>query len=335
MSPRPPILSRRLLPWLASVALAAVIVTPHAHAQRAPVDPDTVLATLKDLKARQTQIVSKEKQNVLALIQAAQADPAKAYEQATLAVDFQGQGNNDSIKIMEWRKKQGELLRNPAFVTGLRLQLAYISLTWQRSMGYKNKALLPALYEYTGQVMANLDSLWSYEPLKRPLGQIVFVRYFQIAPYIASIEDWSDQPFDVDSIYDKSILPTLREMKDPRLLDYWAGKIQGEASRVDSKGTNALAVNKFNNVRRPALLWSRAEDELIIGQRDAALADMLAIAKAHPDHPDFDKWVQQLTDLVSPAKGEIIVRDGPASNAPAGTAGSGTPAPGSIVPVGR
>ena len=74
---------------------------------------------------------------------------------------------------------------------------------------------------------------------------------------------------------------------------------------------------------------------MIVGQRDAAIADMLAIVKAHPDHPNFDKWAQQLTDLVSPARGEVIVRDVPVSNAPAGTAGSGTPAPGSIAPVGR
>ena len=34
---------------------------------------------------------------------------------------------------------------------------------------------------------------------------------------------------------------------------------------------------------------------------------MLAIAKAHPDHPGFDKWAQQLTDLVS-GKAEVIRR---------------------------
>ncbi len=335
---RPPSPTRRWLPWLASLAVLSTI-QPAARAQRTtpPVDANTVLATLKDLKAKQTQLVSKEKQAVMAAIVAAQTDPGKAYEQAVTAVEFQGQGSNDSVKLLEWRKKQGDLLRNPLFINGLRLQLMYINLTWQRSMGATNKALLPALFEYTGEVTASFDSLWSYEALKRPLGSIVFVKYFQIGPYVSTIENWSDQPFDLDNIYEKTILPTLREMKDPRLLDYWNGKLTSEAARIDSKGGNNLAVNKFNNVRRPELLWSRAEDELVIGNRDAALADMLAVVKAHPDHPNFDKWAQQLTDLVKPDNAQVIVRDAP--NPPgqpgAPAAGAGTPAPGSIAPVGR
>ena len=310
---RSPLPIRRGLPWLAALALLAP-AAPSAHAQRstpAPtVDPDAVLAALKDLKAKQSQVINKEKQGVMAAIAAARADPAKAYDQATVAVEFQGQGN-DGAKIGEWRKKQGDLLRNPAFVNGLRLQLAYIALTWQRSMGAKNKDLLPALYDYTAQVIGNIDTLWGFDSLRKPLGESVFVRYFQIGPYLGAVDNWSDQPLDVDSIYQKTILPTLRDMKDPRVLDYWVAKIQTEAAHFD-KSTNNLALNKFNNVRRPELLWNRAEDEEVIGQHDQAVADMLALAKAHPDHPDFDKWAARLTELVKPVQAEVIVRDVPA-----------------------
>ena len=312
MSNRFPLLICRGAPWLAALALLAA--TPTARAQRstpAPgVDADAVLAALKDLKAKQAQVISREKQGVLAAIAAAQSEPAKTYEQAVMAVEIQGMGN-DGAKVGEWRKKQGDLMRNPVFVNGLRLQLAYISLTWQRSMGAKNKDLLPSLYEYTAQVLGNIDTLWSFEPLRKSLGDNVFVRYFQIGPYLAAIDNWSDQPFDVDSIYQKAILPTLRDMKDPRVLDYWMAKLQNEAAHIE-KGSNSLAMNKFNNVRRPELLWNRAEDEEVIGQHNQAVTDMLALAKAHPDHPDFDKWAARLTELVKPTKAEVIVHDAPA-----------------------
>ena len=306
-----PLLIRRGAPWLA--ALALLTVAPIARAQRSTptpaVDADAVLAALKDLKAKQAQLIGREKQGVMAAIAAARSDPVKAYDQAVQAVEIQGQGN-DGAKIGEWRKKQGDLLRNPSFVNGLRLQLAYISLSWQRSMGAKNKDLLPALYDYTAQVIGNYDALWPFDSLRKSLGDNVFVRYFQIGPYLAAVDNWSDQPFDVDSIYQKAILPTLRDMKDPRVLDYWMTKLQIEAAFID-KSSNNLAVNKFNNVRRPELLWNRAEDEEVIGQHNQAVADMLALARAHPDHPDFDKWAARLTELVKPTQAQVVVHDVP------------------------
>ena len=74
-----------------------------------------------------------------------------------------------------------------------------------------------------------------------------------------------------------------------------------------------MAVNKFNMIRRPTLLWDRAEDEIVLGDPGHAVADMLALLKAHPDHPDFDKWAARLTEVVTPKS------DAAATAAPAGT----------------
>ncbi len=102
----------------------------------------------------------------------------------------------------------------------------------------------------------------------------------------------------MDGIFAKTILLSLRQDKDPRLLAYWDNKLQAEAGRVDQR--NGLAVDRFDNARRPTLLWSRAEDELVLGDQPHAVADMLALLKAHPDHPDFDKWAARLIDVVTP-----------------------------------
>ena len=211
----------------------------------------------------------------------------------------------DGAKLVEWRKQNGDLLRDKTFVNALRLELAYLSLTWQRCMGAKTKDLLPALYDYAGQVTANYDALWQIKPNDRTkltdqsLNDLVFVTYFQIGPFINGLPDWEVQPFNVDGIFQKTILPELRKNKDPRLLAYWDGKIQSEATRIDQRA-NGLAVNKFNMIRRPTLLWNRAEDELVLGDQSRAVADMLALLKAHPDHPDFDTWAARLTDVVTP-----------------------------------
>ncbi len=288
--------------FVVRLAACAGLLVPcalRAQSSPPPVDPAAVLATLKDLKARQTQSIAQGKGQTLGSIRAALADPAKAYEQAVLAVEIQGKGGNEGARIVEWRKQNADQMRDKNFVNALRLELVYISLTWQHASGAKTKELLSALYDYTSQVTPIYDSLWSMNLANKGLGDNVFVTYFQIGPYISGLPDWEMQPFNVDGIFQKSILPVLRDLKDPRLLAYWDNKIQTEAGRLDSKA-NSLAINKFNGIRRPTLFWNRAEDELVLGDKDRAVADMLGIIKGHPDHPDFDKWVVQLTEIVTP-----------------------------------
>ncbi len=324
----------RFFPLVLAVGVYAALPAA-VRAQQAPaVDPRAVLATLKDLRTKQTGIITQEKSGVLAAINAAIADPGKAYEQALDAVDQQGPGSQptpalnprpggrppsaarDVHREAEARSREGDLLRNRDFINGLRLQLVYLSLTWQRGMGVSSKNLVPSLLEYTGQVTNANDTLAPLDMYKKSLGESPFVPYFQVGPYINGLTDWSDHPFDVDSIYQKTILPELRKAKDPRLLDYWDGRLQIETARASASGNN-LTVSKFNHIRRPSLLWGRAEDEGLLGNGNQSVADMLAILKANPDHPDFDKWASQLEGIVSaktdPPAGDVTV--GPASPA--------------------
>lgn len=285
---------------LSAVALRAQQSPPPA------VDAAAVLSALKEIKGKQTQIIAKEKGQVLDSLRAALADPVKAWEQAVIAVEIQGKGNEGS-KIVEWRKQNAELLRDRAFANALRLQLTYLIITWQHSMGAKTKDQLSALYDYTSQVVANYEGLTTLKMTDKTVGDLVFAKYYQIAPFISGLPDWETQLFNADGIYQKAILPELRKAKDPRLLAYWDNKIQTEGSQIDGR-SNGLTANKFNAVRRPSLLWNRSEDELLLGDMPHAVADMLAIIRAHPDHPDFDKWAARLTEVVT-SKGEVIMHD--------------------------
>ena len=268
-----------------------------------PFDPNAVLSALKDLRTKQQQTMRSTKSQVLASINAAAADTSsagRAYEQAVIAVDFQGQGS-DASKISEWRKRQGELLRNRDFLTAARLQLTYLGITWQRSAGATVTDLLPALYDYTAQVDGSRELIEPFESIiKRSLPESVFTSYYQVGPYISGVQDWEMQQFNTEGIFQKTILPELRKLKDPRLLDYWDKRLQMEAGRAD-RAQNGLTANRFNRIRRPTILWNRAEDELLLGDKARAVNDMLALAKMYSDHPDFDKWTARLEEIVSDA----------------------------------
>ena len=306
------------LSLLAACACLGLPCSLRAQQSAPPVDTAAVLSALKEIKGKQAQVVAKEKGQVLDSLRAALADPVKAWEQAVVAVDIQGKGN-EGAKIIELRKQNAEMMRDRSFANALRLQLTYLIITWQHSMGAKTKDQLPALYDYTSQVTANYDALVTLKMTEKSVGDLAFVKYYQIGPYINALPDWESQLFNADGIYQKAILPELRKAKDPRLLAYWDNKIQTEAAQTDLK-SNGLAANKFNMVRRPTLFWDRAEDELLLGDQPHAVADMLAIIKSHPDHPDFDKWVARLTEVVTPPKGEVIMHDVPTDSPAPGTA---------------
>jgi hypothetical protein len=296
-----------------ALLLLAGIVTalPLQAQQGAPpaVDPAAVLATLKDLRARQATVVGREKASVLAAINAAIADPGKTYELAQAAVESQGPNGNNAgapaTRGLEPRRRyndprgQNDLLRNRDFVNGLRLELIYLSLTWQHQSGAKTADLINPLLDYTAQVLPNADTLGAFEPFHRGVGETVFATYFQVAPFLAGMTGWADRPFDVEGIYQQTILPEMRLEKDPRVLTYWDSRIQSDGARAEAS-QNSLLINKFRNIRLPALLWNRAEDEIAIGHQNQGITDMLALIKAHADHPDFEKWATRLQALVSP-----------------------------------
>ena len=291
------------LVWLAAGLLLPAVGRAQQPSPAAPVDSAAVLAALKDLRAKQQQAMKSTKAQVLANLNAAAADntsAGKAYEQAVMTVEFQGQGA-DGSKIAEWRKRNADMLRNRDFLIAARLQLVYLGLTWQRSAGAKAADLLPALYEYVTQVESVREEIEPFaNQLKRSLPESVFTAYYQVGPYINGVPNWEMGQFNTEGIFQKTILPELRRLKDRRVLDYWDKCLQTEAARAD-RVQNSLAANRFNRIRKPALLWNRAEDVLLLGDKPHAVNEMLAIIKTYSDHPDFEKWAARLEAIVSEA----------------------------------
>jgi hypothetical protein len=110
---------------------------------------------------------------------------------------------------------------------------------------------------------------------------------------------WEMVPGNVDGIFQKIILPELRAQRDPRLLEYWDMKIKREGEAA-TRSRLSFELDRFNQIRRPELLWNRAEDELALGQRGKAINDMFNLIKANPSHPSAAGWVSRLESAIAP-----------------------------------
>jgi hypothetical protein len=112
-------------------------------------------------------------------------------------------------------------------------------------------------------------------------------------------ESWESTPANVDGLFNSIIQPALRAANDPHVVDYWDYRLRHEAD-LASRTKLQFEIDRFNTVRRPQLLWGRLRDLAAIGLKNRAAADMLALVKANPSHPDATSWADELETLLSP-----------------------------------
>ena len=282
-------------------ALCGLVVPLFAQsATEAPVDTTAMLTALRALREKQAETAKTSRSKLIADFQSRAVNPAAAvdfYLAAVKATQFDGEARGQTL-FVEWKKKEAAHLKSRDFQNGLRLHLNYLVLTLQRAGGAEVKTLIPALVSHVQQVRIEQDAGNTDGILKGKIEDSIFVRWYQIGGLISGLENWEMSPGNADGIYQKIIQPELRRQKDPHITDNWDAKIAREATQA-AKSTLAYDTGKFDQVRKPALLWNRAEDVFSIGQKNRAVTDMFAIIKAYPSHPDAMKWMTRIEDILT------------------------------------
>ena len=279
-----------------------LLLASSAFAQQTlqPVDSNALLKELQKIKeTRQTSIKS-QLGKVYQTVNSAASNGNAAmdlYLQSEYTTQFDGKGH-EKTQFQDWKKKEADRLKSKGFQEALRLHLVYLSLTLQSSSGIKNSEMVPALTSYATQVQAESDLLSDdKEFMKRPLNDGMIVRALGVA--LTPTENWVMTPGNVDEMYQKIILPALREKKDAKAIEYWDRKLDKEyAAATDSERT--FDADRFATLRRPALLWNRALEFYLIDQKNRGVAEMFAMIKAYPTHPDAAAWTTQLEQYLAP-----------------------------------
>ena len=136
---------------------------------------------------------------------------------------------------------------------------------------------------------------------------------------------WEYTPGNVDGIFNQIILPEFRSNKDPRLLEYWDLRIKQETERAAEKKLD-VEQRDWLQVRKPSLLWSRAQDVMLLGQVNRAMGEMFNVLKSNPQHPNAGTWISTLEGFVAPSAV-------PTTPAPAATPAGTVPAPVAVPPA--
>jgi hypothetical protein len=288
----------RLLATIISIPALSMGQTQDAP----PMDVRQLLEALKTFREQNEAGLKARKQNAYTKVMAAAASaPAAAafWKEAVKETQFNG-ADHQAAKISDWKDGDGEALGSKECQTAARLHLYWLGLSLQHAMGTETKQMLQNIIEYTKQVRADEEVASKLD---------------------ASIERLKDRKDRKDVAEEQTIKrvhdqilrtsvggsPVARALQLSDILgdDSKKGRAKGTEAKPDAGSgweytPGNVEQRDWLQIRRPSLLWSRAQDVMLLGQTNRALGEMFNILKGNPQHPNASSWISTLEAFVSP-----------------------------------
>lgn len=245
--------------------------------------------------------------------------------------------------FLEWKERNDERLKETDFGNALALQLEYLVLTVQaqditdvKKMGQIVTALQAFMAKEIKAVQESIKHTASgavevKEPTKGNAGggrrggqggrwgagdasalavtlrQSVkgteFSGAYLLDDYLR-LEGWEYTPLNIEGIYSNVIFPYYKSEKPSELAAQWDQRITAElALRKSVLSESEYAI--FFGEQNPRLQWQKQNDLLGINLNPVnALAEMLKIIQANPNHPDAAGWLDTFKGIMQRAAGQ-------------------------------
>ncbi|PTX98052.1 hypothetical protein DB345_04240 [Spartobacteria bacterium LR76] len=316
------------LPGFLAVGL---MLTPIAHAQDAPpVNADAILRELDTIEQRQKQTLASARQMAISQLRSAAVSPSAAaalYADAVEAVDFEGKPNKGAA-FADWKSGMGDALRSSDFQTVILLHLRYLVLSLERAGSDKPELFISPSLAYANDLIQTENSFLDLKKkqaekpaneraqrdkeitqkvlnakkdlLDKSISDGVFTRWLRLQQWLPKGDTWELTPGNLAGILEKNVRTVMRTVKDPGLVQTWDLEMKVLADRATSGRLDFLAAD-FNTMVRPKMIFSRANDMILLGQTNRAANDIYILVKTYPQHPDFSKWVVKLREILKPA----------------------------------
>jgi hypothetical protein len=334
--------------------------TPHKPAEAPKLTNDQMASIMKQLDAIETQVVKNRGDSLgtaLAKFRQAMAGDREAVElyQACYKLEHFDRKDLKQTDFQEWKDKNEERFKDPDFVTGLRLQLEYLTLSIQAQDAKDMAAAVTGLQAFIPKAIVAVQDSMKHSASGaveekdkgrpgRPQGggarqgnagqggqllvqlrQSVKATDFSKAYFLddfLKLDAWEYAPLGIEGIYTKVILPYYLENKPTELAAQWDARINAEL--VLNKGVQSeTEYQVYYKETQPILNWAKAQYLFSNNINPIlAMADMLKIVRDNPTHPNAASWLKQLRDAVAQSQPESISPSATAETpaaAPSGT----------------
>jgi hypothetical protein len=232
---------------------------------------------------------------------ASEKDAYELYMNCAKQVEFDEQGKT-STEFRDWKERQEANLKKPSRMAAMRMQLQYLVLTVRVAQGEAPLKVLPEVETFLGALVSNAESLeGDLAVLQRDsILATPFAKAYDLDQTV-KMENWGLIPGNIGQIYEKFILPTMRDSHPELVGATWDRRIQLETQLLQTvRKDDPVALQKFGAETLPRLQWRRWADVFKQGQQTEAALAMLKLLQDHSDHPDAGEWIENFRELLQP-----------------------------------
>ncbi|MFD0893230.1 hypothetical protein KBB96_17555 [Luteolibacter ambystomatis] len=213
-------------------------------------------------------------------------------------------------EFREWKRRQEAQLGDVGFHHALRFQLRWLLLTMQVASSKKDVSTFgPEAGKILDEIFLDADKLADQRGyLRQSAVGSVFGQTYGLDGL--NMKEWPNSPLDTNNIYERLILPSLRNPeKTDALRATWMRRIQQEGIAATTWSKDAGGQERFQQDTYPELMWQMETDVFHAGDQKGAALHMFQHLEKYASHPKASDWAKQFKELLSPRAATAKVKE--------------------------
>ena len=305
---------------LGTLVVGLALLGGRVSGQEAKLDRAKALAELKEIEAKSEKLTQGLLEKAAKELTEAGSDKFKAvqvYLDSYRNVEF-GHTQDGEGRYQQWRIANKEKIVSLDYGEAAQLHVQYVGLVCRQALGEKEAPRAEEWGKYWERLMDTKDNVetaedapptqgkvekkagggrkqakqsgddFAYPALESPL-----VRDRQIQGFLGEVKEAKVSSSSVGAIFNQVVRPRLREAKSRELIRLWDLRIAAMDEGI-GKEVKTLGLDDYKVLKRPELMWERADDLEKMGEQEAAWAKKMEILKSCPYHPKIAEWIGEM-----------------------------------------
>lgn len=275
---------------------------------------------------------------------AASTDPKKAFDlwmNCEQKINYEREGKRES-EFREWRDARSDLARDDRFMESLMMQLKYLGLSCKAAQAESIKDVFPALLSYAEGLSRMKELPTNF--MTSSIANSIFAEAYNLRTLLGKNGSWEPVPYSISGIYEKSILPYLRQDNTGGLMNAWDKRIEqqtrlaealnaaideeereiylldGRQKDVAQKRLDELFGSKtiqshdrddFARETLPRLKWSKLKDQFRYIDQVMGAKTMLDFVEEHLTHELGEEFYTDFMATIEDSRSEAATTSAP------------------------
>ena len=305
---------------LGALVCGVTLLGGRVWGEEAKLDRAKALEELKGMEEKNEKLTHDLLEKAAKELTEAGLDKFKAvqvYLESYRNVEF-GRAQDGETRFQQWRVENKEKMGSLDFSEGAQLHVQYVALVCREALGEKEAPKAEEWGVYWENLFQSREIAESPGDLRegkvpmakkggagrkqkkesgndfdRPAVESPLVRDRQIQGFLEEVKEAKLSSASVVGIFNQVVRPHLRKAKSRELIRLWDLRIAGMDKDVE-KEVKTLGLDDYKLLKRPELMWERADDLEKIGEQESAWAQKMEILRANPYHPKLSDWIGDL-----------------------------------------